>query len=240
MANKVDFRLLLPDWMFESERFVEFVEVLEDFTDEIISNIDNIALLENLLSLLESGEWVEEFVRQLGAGFGFDENELNKIAGDIGELVRRVGTYDAFRYLVEQVYGGVVLENNFDKVLRLSESRTLSGAYLQDGRFYRDGSWGVWLPYFLLTDRNLRIMKQWFPVGVFLFFFALMFLFLFQSNDKIDFEVGYCLPVFSVNKGYHFMTEVGIKDYYGEGQQYLNENWQYYRMVVNEDVIVLS
>jgi len=241
-SEKVDFTLLVPDYLLESDRFVEFLQVLEEFTTEVMQGVDEIQFLQVLTRLLEEREWVEEYVREVGAGFGFNREEMGAVAGNLVECVRRVGVYEAFRYLVVQIYkGGIVIEDNFEKVLRLSENGVLSGAYLQDGMLYRDGSINCSLPYFLLQDRYLRIIKQFFPVGVFVWFYAFMFVFLFEDRNKIE----------SVTIGQRSEIEfedVGGLDIYVEGQvglwgygkDYLNEDWKWYRMVINEDAVILG
>lgn len=178
----VDLRLFLPDWMFESERFSQFIECIQDFTDEVIGDIDEIKVLQVLSDLIEEKEWVNEFLRQIGAGFGFVDNEIDRIKMDVVDMIRRVGIYEAFAYLVRQVYEGKIgFEDNFTKVLRLSENGILSGAFLQDGYYYRDGSINILAPFYLMTERRIRIIDQFFPVGVFVYFIAMFQMYLLNK-----------------------------------------------------------
>lgn len=189
MGNRTDFSLFVPDWMLESERFLEFLQMMESIVDDALDDIDEIAYLEKPDYLVTEDEWTSEFLRQLGMGFGFEKEKILLLSKLAGEVIRRIGIYDAFRFLLKQVYGsGVQLDDNFSQVMILSENGTLSGSYVQDGKYWRDGSYTLWIPQSLLNQ--VEIFKKWFPVGVFLWLFLIGGIFGFEDRSLIkEFDV---------------------------------------------------
>lgn len=211
--KRVDLSLMVPDYLWENGRFRRFLEILEENLTEVLDNLDDINKLYNLETLEEAKDWVNSLLRMLGLDYGLELDQVQRIV-DVGvDWLRRKGSFDAYKFFIEQIFGGKVIsfEDNFEKVLVLSERGSLSGGYLQDSKFYRDGSWSASMPYFLLEEKNIEIIKKLVPVGIFVWFFVFVFVFDLYAKLSINTVFQYHQSILNEIEGDSFVYEENIR-----------------------------
>ncbi len=243
MGELVDLSLFAPDWMFDSERFAQFISVIQTMTESALTEIDEIQWLTNLQQLINENQWINEYIQQIGMDFGFNIQQLQDIAGIAAALIRRIGTYEGFNFLANQIYGrGIQLQDNFQNVLVLSSQNAPSSGFLQDGDFYRDGSWSVYFPYYFYNQYFMNTVASWFPVGIFLWYFATSFIFMLQDNNTVSsFIASNSLPQLLESEDVVDIGGESVQDYLTADSDNIAEfDTQDYCIIVNQKRSVMQ
>jgi len=137
--------MMIPQWLLEEERWVEFLEALESVVSDIESNIGD---LKKLYDAYECGEFLEKVTDQFSFGLIYrTSDEINRLLLDIAKgFIRYKGSLEFFQRLFELLGYTYALRDLSKDVLMLSYQGTLSGSYLEDASYYRDGSVEVTAP----------------------------------------------------------------------------------------------
>jgi hypothetical protein len=137
--------MMIPQWLLEEERWVEFLEALESVVSDIESNIGD---LKKLYDAYECGEFLEKVADQFSFGLIYrTTDEVNRLLLDIAKgFVRHKGSLEFFQRLFELLGYAYVLRDLSKDVLIPSYQGILSGSYLENASYYRDGSMEVTIP----------------------------------------------------------------------------------------------
>jgi hypothetical protein len=137
--------MMIPQWLLEEERWVEFLEALESVASDIESNIGD---LKKLYDAYECGEFLEKVADQFSFGLVYRaSDEVNRLLLDVAKgFISHKGSLEFFQRLFELLGYTYSFRDLSKDVLILSYQGTLSGSYLEDASYYRDGSVEVTAP----------------------------------------------------------------------------------------------
>jgi hypothetical protein len=137
--------MMIPQWLLEEERWVEFLEALESVVSDIESNIGD---LKKLYDAYECGEFLEKVADQFSFGLIYrTTDEVNRLLLDIAKgFIRHKGSLEFFQRLFELLGYTYALRDLSKDVLMPSYQGILSGSYLENASYYRDGSVEVTVP----------------------------------------------------------------------------------------------
>jgi len=137
--------MMIPQWLLEENRWVEFLEALESVVSDIESNIGD---LKKLYDAYECGEFLERVGDQFSFGLIYRTSEdVNRLLLDIAKgFIHHKGSLEFFQRLFELLGYTYAFRDLSKDVLMPSYQGTLSGSYLEDANYYRDGSVEVAIP----------------------------------------------------------------------------------------------
>jgi hypothetical protein len=137
--------MMIPQWLLEEERWVEFLEALESVVSDIESNIGD---LKKLYDAYECGEFLEKVGNQFSFGLVYrTSDEINRLLLDVAKgFIRHKGSLEFFQRLFELLGYTYALRDLSKDVLIPSYQGILSGSYLENASYYRDGSVEVTVP----------------------------------------------------------------------------------------------
>lgn len=172
MSKKVDLSLLVPDYLYENQRFREFLEVLEEVLTEAIDNVDDLNSLWNMWreGLSEIFEFLDSYFDLVWVeGRQVTESDLMRCIPFAKELIDRKGTVEFLRVWLSAPDLSILLENLFKEIMILSEQGKLScGFRLQDAKEYRDASLRLTIDSAFVRFGGLENLIKMLPVGMFL------------------------------------------------------------------------
>jgi len=137
--------MIIPQWLLEEDRWVEFLEALESVVSDIESNIED---LKKLYDAYECGEFLERVGNQFSFGLVYrTSDDVNRLLLDVAKgFINHKGSLEFFQRLFELLGYTYAFRDLSKDVLMLSYQGTLSGSYLEDASYYRDGSVEVTVP----------------------------------------------------------------------------------------------
>jgi hypothetical protein len=137
--------VMIPQWLLEEDRWVELLEALEGVVSDIESNIED---LKKLYDAYECGEFLEEVSDQFSFGLTYrTTDEINRLLLDVARgFIYLKGSLEFFQRLFGLLGYAYAFRDLSKDVLMLSYQGTLSGSYLEDASYYRDGSVEVTAP----------------------------------------------------------------------------------------------
>jgi hypothetical protein len=148
--------MMIPQWLLEEERWVEFLEALESVVSDIESNIGD---LKKLYDAYECGEFLERVADQFSFGLIYQTtDEVNRLLLDIAKgFIRHKGSLEFFQRLLELLGYTYAFRDLSKDVLMPSYQGILSRSYLEDASYYRDGSVEVTAPvsmWYLVQEQS--------------------------------------------------------------------------------------
>lgn len=167
---KVNLKLLVPDWLLQYDTWREFLEVLEESVNEVVQDADDIRDLYDL-------EKAKDFIYFLARNFGFGEVvnvglDVNKVILDnVVGFVKAKSSKVFFEKLYELVGVTFAMRDLSKETIKLSAQKELSGGYLQDGKYYRDGSVEVMVPVDI--SALVKELERFISAGVFVWYFII-------------------------------------------------------------------
>ena len=159
--------MMIPQWLLEEDRWVEFLEALESVVSDIESNIGD---LKKLYDAYECGEFLEKVANQFSFGLIYrTSDEVNRLLLGIAKgFIRHKGSLEFFQRLFELLGYTYALRDLSKDVLMPSYQGTLSGSYLEDASYYRDGSVEVTAPASIW--HLMQEMSRFISAGVYVWY----------------------------------------------------------------------
>lgn len=232
--KKVDLSLLVPEFLLQSQRFRELLELLEENIVEVLNNVDDISDLYRIWEEEGGRYFMTSFIKTFGLDFGYLWfSDYQVFIDAFVDFLKRKGSY-CFIDLLRQVRANVMLTDLSEFCLRWSEGKAWDVNLYEDAMYYRDKS--------LLIEGKVtpEFIEKTFPVGVMVW--LVMFFGLILAKFVFSLSVaGVTDWTFFVRRVTRLLMVHGMGllfSYVVRNRVY--EDYEEYRHVVNERVVVLS
>lgn len=170
MSKRVDLSLLVPDYLYENQRFKELLEVVEDFIIEALDNVDDLNDLWQMWrrDLGEVFEYIDALIDLVWVeAKAVSDKDLLRIFPNIKSFVDRKSTYEFLRAWLTLPSLFSLLSEGISEIVILSSQRELScGFRLQDGREWRDAVIKMDVDTSYVSKGMVEQLSKIFPVGV--------------------------------------------------------------------------
>jgi hypothetical protein len=201
---KVDLSLLVPDWVLQYDTWREFLQVIEQSVNEIVSNVDDLKELYDI-------ERAKEFIVLLARNFGFKELVYQDVEKNVQLLdsqfgfIQWKGSEEFFKWLLQLFEMTAMFRDLSKEVFIWSGGRGWDKSVIEDGKYYRDGSIEVTVPVSQFS--KMKEIERFICAGVYVWYMVITGLQMFRMRSGVS--------VTEVDAGLSWKEVVRVKVSYG-------------------------
>jgi len=180
---QVDLTLLVPSWVLQYDTWKQFLEVIEQSVNEIVSNVDDLRDLYDV-------EKAKEFIVLLARNFGFKELVYEDVERNMQLLDNQVGfvqwkgSEEFFKWLLQLFEITAVFRDLSEEVFIWSGGRGWDRSVIEDAKYYRDGSIEVTIP--VAQFWKMKELERFVCAGVYVWYMVILSLQMLSIESSIS------------------------------------------------------